>query len=238
MTGSRSVNVKKFSVVIPTRDRPDFLAQAVDSVLQQSFPDLELLIVNDGVTSVTDFGDDRVRVLNNETRGAVPARNLGILEASGSHIAFLDDDDYWTNPSHLEQANAALIDSADFYFSNGAMLYPDGEKRLFSHSADKQSLMRDNTILISTVCYRRGLHLQLGNFDEALPYYWDWDWYLRVAKADFRIAHSSQEAVSIRVHPQNMSGETNRDARQENLNLLIAKHSLKNITLKNHLDFV
>jgi glycosyltransferase involved in cell wall biosynthesis len=230
--------VGKISVIIPTRDRPEFLAQAVESVLLQSFPDIELLIVNDGETQVADFGDDRVRVLNNELRGAVPARNLGISEASGVHIAFLDDDDYWTNLSHLKQANATLSGSADFYFADGSMLFPDGEKRLFSRSASKHSLMSDNTILISTVCYLRDLHFQLGNFDETLPYYWDWDWYLRVAKADFRIAHSSQEAVAIRVHPQNMSGETNREARQKNLNLLISKHSLKNITLKNHIDFV
>jgi glycosyltransferase involved in cell wall biosynthesis len=230
--------VGKISIIIPTRDRPNFLSQAVESVLQQNLSDIELLIVNDGATPIADFGDGRVRVLNNHARGAVPARNLGIIEASGSHIAFLDDDDYWTNASHLKQANATLSGLADFYFADGAMLFPNGEQRAFSRNADKQSLMTDNTILISTVCYRRDLHFQLGNFDEALPYYWDWDWYLRVAKADFRIAHSSQTAVAIRVHPQNMSGETNREARQENLNLLIAKHSLKNITLKNHLDFV
>jgi glycosyltransferase involved in cell wall biosynthesis len=230
--------VGKISVIIPTRDRPDFLAEAVESVLRQSFPEIELLIVNDGTTPIADFGDDRVRVLDNEMRGAVPARNLGILEASGSHIAFLDDDDYWINSSHLAQANAALSGLADFYFANGSMLFPKGESRVFFRNADKQSLMSDNTILISTVCYRRDLHFYLGNFDEALPYYWDWDWYLRVAKADFRIAHSSQAAAAIRVHPQNMSGETNREARQKNLNLLIAKHGLKNISLKNHLDFV
>ena len=228
----------KISVIIPTRDRPEFLAQAADSVLQQRFSDIELLIVNDGALPVADFGDDRVRVLNNEMRGAVPARNLGILEASGSYIAFLDDDDYWIDLSHLAQASAALSGSSDFYFANGYMLMPNGEQILFDREADKKSLMSDNTILISTVCYRRDLHVQLGNFDETLPYYWDWDWYLRVAKADFRIAHTSQPAVAIRVHPQNMSGETNREARQENLNSLIAKHGLKNITLKNHLDFI
>jgi glycosyltransferase involved in cell wall biosynthesis len=230
--------VGKISVIIPTRDRPEFLTQAANSVLQQSFSNIELLIVNDGTIPIANFGDGRVRVLNNEMRGAVPARNLGILEATGSHIAFLDDDDYWIDDAHLAQANAALSGPADFYFANGSMLFPNGEQREFDRNANKESLMTDNTILISTVCYRRNLHSQLGNFDEALPYYWDWDWYLRVVKADFRIAHTLQTAVAIRVHPQNMSGETNREARQENLNLLIAKHNLKNIQLKNHLDFV
>ncbi len=228
----------KFSVIIPTRDRPEFLAQAVKTVLEQSFQDIELLIVNDGTVPIADFGDRRVRVLNSEARGAVPARNLGITEARGRFIAFLDDDDYWTDPLYLTEAEATLRDSADFYFADGSMLFPDGKKKQFSRGANKQTLMVDNTILISSVCYRSDLHSKLGNFDESLPYYWDWDWYLRVAKANFRLAHFVREVVVIRVHPQNMSGETNREARQTNLDLLIAKHVLKNVTLKNHLDFI
>ena len=230
--------MSKISVIIPTRDRPDYLAEAVESVLSQSFTDFELLIVNDGEADIARFSDSRVRILNNRMRGAVPARNLGILEAKGDYVAFLDDDDFWIDKSHLVQANNALSGFADFYFADGTMLFPNGEQRLFAREADRKSLMSDNTVLISTVCYRRALHNQLGNFDETLPYYWDWDWYLRVAKADFRFQHSQQSAVSIRVHPQNMSGNSNYEARQTNLNLLIAKHGLKNITLKNHLDFV
>ena len=98
--------------------------------------------------------------------------------------------------------------------------------------------MVDNTILISTVCYRRDLHKMLGVFDEALPYYWDWDWYLRVANADYRISRSNHVAAAIRVHPHNMSGSENRDARQANLDLLVAKHGMGKIILKNHLDFI
>ena len=230
--------MSKISVIIPTRDRPDYLNEAVESVLSQSFTDFELLVVNDGETDVARFRDSRVRVLNNEMRGAVPARNLGIVEACGSYVAFLDDDDFWIDKSHLAQANDALNGFADFYFADGTMLFPNGEQRLFAREADRASLMNDNTILISSVCYRRGLHQALGNFDETLPYYWDWDWYLRVANAGFKIEHARKSAVSIRVHPQNMSGNSNYEARQANLNLLVAKHKMKDITLKNHLDFV
>lgn len=227
-----------FSVIIPTRNRPAFLAEAVASVLAQNYTQFELLIVNDGDADIGYFADQRVRVLNNQKRGAVPARNFGVTEAKGDYIAFLDDDDFFIDSGHLTRANAALGNLTEFFFADGTMYFPDGSKKLFSRKANKQSLMIDNTILISTVCYHRALHKQLGLFDETLPYYWDWDWYLRVANADFRIERSDRSVVGIRVHPQNMSGNSNIDERQANLDLLVAKHKMGNVTLKNHIDFV
>lgn len=228
----------KFSVIIPTRNRIDFLKDAVASVLNQNFGRFEVLVVNDGSQAIEEFDDKRVRIIDNHQNGAVTARNLGIAEAIGGYIAFLDDDDYWVDRTHLAQANAALTDMADFYFANGVMVFSDGSKKLFSRKADKKTLAKDNTVLISTVCYRKNLHDQLGIFDNELPYYWDWDWYLRVANADFKLARSNRVAAAIRVHPQNMSGEDNKNARQDNLNLFVAKHELVDIVLKNHLDFV
>jgi glycosyltransferase involved in cell wall biosynthesis len=230
--------VSKFSVIIPTRNRLDFLKEAVASVIVQNYVRLEVLVVNDGTSPIEEFADNRVRIIDNHQNGAVAARNLGLAQANGEYISFLDDDDYWVDHSHLAQANAVLAGLADFYFANGEMVFPDGRKKLFSRKADLKSLTKDNTVLISTVCYRKELHERLGIFDEDLPYYWDWDWYLRVARAGFRLSRSNRVAAAIRVHAQNMSGEDNRNARQDNLNRLISKHELLNIILKNHLDFV
>jgi glycosyltransferase involved in cell wall biosynthesis len=228
----------KFSVIIPTRNRVDFLKEAVASVTSQNYRDFEVLIINDGSEPVAEFSDNRVRIIDNNQNGAVAARNLGVAEADGRYIAFLDDDDYWVDKTHLAQANAALTDMADFYYANGVMVYPDGSRQLFSRKADRQTLIKDNTVLISTVCYRKDMHKQLSIFDDDLPYYWDWDWYLRVANAGFSLSRSNRIAAAIRVHAQNMSGDDNRKARQDNLNLLCAKHGLVDIVLKNHLDFV
>jgi glycosyltransferase involved in cell wall biosynthesis len=226
-----------FSVIIPTRDRPQFLEAAIRSVLGQSMADFELLIVNDGESEVTIAPDKRICVLNNHMHGAVAARDLGIASAKGNFIAFLDDDDMWTDISHLGQALSALNGDAGFYFANGMLLYPNQERRSFARDASAASLAHDNTILISTVCYRKSLHDKLGMFDKSLPYYWDWDWYLRVARAGVQLQHNPISAVDIRVHAQNMSGNDNIAARQANLNLLCDKHDLGKITLKNHADF-
>lgn len=228
----------QFSVIIPTRDRPEFLSQSVTSVLGQDNADLELLVVNDGGPLQTTFADPRVRILDNQKRGAVPARNLGVEKAKGKNIAFLDDDDIWIDPDHLAKSADTLGKHPGFYFANGVMAFPDGTRRNFSHTATAASLESDNTILISAVCYTKNLHDKLGRFDESIPYYWDWDWYLRVARSGATLHHQVESAVSIRVHENNMSGTANAAARQENLDRLCAKHQLQKIVLKSHIDFV
>ena len=227
------------SIIIPTRNRQHFLDEAIESVLAQSLHELELLVVNDGDTSVATPRDKRITVLDNNNRGAVAARNLGIEQARGAIVAFLDDDDVWIDRNHLRNASNALESTAAFYFADGHMRFPkDLEPRIFAKDATATTLERDNTILISSVCYRRSLHAELGTFDEKLPYYWDWDWYLRVARAGHVMFRQRTAAVDIRVHAANMSSDTNSPQRAENLLLLAAKHGLPPLKLKNHSSFV
>jgi glycosyltransferase involved in cell wall biosynthesis len=220
-----------FSVIIPSRDRPGFLERAVASVRNQTCTDFEIIIVNDGALPVTADA----RVIDNGQRGPVAARNLGVAEAKGTFIAFLDDDDWWTDARHLARAAAALNDN-NFSFADGEMSFDDGSAGVvFARDADAASLARDNTILISTVCYRKSLHDSLGPFDEALPYYWDWDWFLRVARGGTKLHHDRHRTAAIQVHAGNMSGAEQEAARAANLAQLSAKHGLGELTLKNHL---
>jgi glycosyltransferase involved in cell wall biosynthesis len=226
-----------FSVLIPTRDRPDFLRDALSSVLAQDMKDLELIVINDGASPIPPPNDPRVRVVDNKQRGAVPARNLGLKEARGEFVAFLDDDDFWISRQHLSNAARVLESVADFYFADGVMSMPGEDlPRRFARDADVKSLEKDNTVLVSTVCYKRKLHAALGLFDESLPYYWDWDWYLRVARDSFRLYRDINPAVNIRVHAHNMSAG-NAEARQRNLVRFSLKHGIGPLTLKNHTDF-
>lgn len=227
-----------FSVIIPTRNRPEFLPAAVVSVLRQQCADLELLVINDGSLGIPDFQDSRIRVLSSHEAGAVQARRLGVTQARGSAIAFLDDDDQWTDDLWLATAAGTLAQGAQFVFGDGALVCPDNTRRLFAQNADADSLMRDNTILISSVCYLKQLHQQLGAFDESLPYYWDWDWYIRVARSGAVIQRIARPVVDIRIHAQNMSGNRNENQRRDNLALLSAKHGMGQIPLKSHMDFV
>jgi glycosyltransferase involved in cell wall biosynthesis len=224
--------------IIPTRNRPDYIAQSAASVLAQQHSNLELLIVNDGEVAVPDFSDPRVSILNSGQAGAVPARNLGASQASGDAIAWLDDDDVWTDTHFLSACADCLTATSDFVFGDGALVFPDGTRKAFAKNASPASLRQDNTILISAVCYRRSLHQLLGMFDMSLPYYWDWDWYLRVAKAGHLMTRLMTPVVDIRIHQNNMSGTSNAEARAANLQLLCEKHGLPDLPLKSHVDFV
>jgi glycosyltransferase involved in cell wall biosynthesis len=235
----RIVHMSKISVVIPTRGRHHFLKQAIASVLAQRHAAHEIIVVDDGDGAAETVGGmhDSVTVLDNIGRGPVPARNLGVAHATGDCIAFLDDDDWWTDADYLGAASRAFDAGAAFSYGDGVMAFEDGRPPMpFAFHADADTLMRDNTILISAVVYRRDLHIALGAFDEHLPFYWDWDWYLRVARAGHDLLHIESPVVAIRVHAQNMSGESLEAQRRANLDRFSHKHTLPPIPLKNHLD--
>lgn len=229
----------RFSVVIPTRDRHQYLREAIASALRQSHAAQEIIVVDDGQGAADAINgiSPLIRVLDNHRRGPVPARILGVGQAQGDVIAFLDDDDWWTDRNYLAKAADAFEADAQFCFADGAMVFVDGREDLqYSFGADAASLEKDNTILISAVTYRRSLHDELGPFDSTLPYYWDWDWYLRVARAGHPLHHIESPAVAIRVHARNMSGDSLEAQRRANLDSFALKHGLAPITLKNHLD--
>ena len=231
--------MNSISVVIPTRGRHHFLRQAVYSVLAQTRPPKEIIVVDDGVGAEEAVAHmhPAITVLDNQQRGPVPARNLGIAHATGDCICFLDDDDWFTDNGYFARASDAFDRGADFCFADGIMRFEDGRPDLpFAFDADLETLSRDNTILISGVIYRRALHAALGQFDETLPFYWDWDWYLRIARAGHALTHVRKPVVAIRVHAQNMSGESLEAQRRANLDRFSTKHALPPIPLKNHLD--
>jgi glycosyltransferase involved in cell wall biosynthesis len=225
------------SVIIPTKDRMGFLKDAVASVRAQTLRGIEIIVVNDGNGLLPDDLTENIRVIDNGRRGPVRARNEGIRAATHDKIAFLDDDDRWTDPEHLARATACLSKGAAFYFAGGHLVFSDRPESLeFSFTADASSLECDNTILISAVCYLRSLHDELGEFDETLPFYWDWDWYLRVARSGARLFRHGHPSVAVRIHDANMSGPDSSESRAKNLAAFARKHGLANLRLKNHLS--
>lgn len=129
-----------FSVIIPTRGRPELFSRALDSVLAQDFDELEVIVVDDGSDSASRerlaqlvAARARVRLLQLPQRpkghGPAFARNVGAAEARGSYLCFLDDDDLWIDPGHLRRAQAAIRSSAvpvDLYFTHQRALFADG----------------------------------------------------------------------------------------------------------------
>lgn len=115
---------EKVSVIVPVHNAEKYLAETMESILNQSYKDLELLIVDDASSDgsmkvAASFSDDRIRLLTNTGRhSAADARNLGIREATGRYIAYLDADDIWDKKkiektlSFMWRENAAFVYTA------------------------------------------------------------------------------------------------------------------------------
>lgn len=169
------------SVVIPTHNRSDLIERAVRSVLDQTFSDLECIVVDDcstdeTVSVVESIEDDRLTLRKHEeNRGAATARNTGIKSASGEFIAFLDDDDKW-RPEKLDK-QIDLYQSTDNrvglvycwmdYCKNDGTIVaeyqPDLKGDVFLDVLDKQRIGNSSTLLIPADIIR-----EVGGFDESL----------------------------------------------------------------------
>ncbi len=179
------------SVILPTYNRAWILREAVDSVLAQDYPDVELIVVNDGSTDDTrnileEYGD-RIAVLEQENRGVSAARNLGISSASGRLIAFLDSDDYWLPRKLSVQAaffhdhrEALICQTEEIWIRNGRRVNPKRKHKKKSGMIFEPSLALC-LVSPSAVMIRRELFEEVGLFDETLPACEDYDLWLRVA---------------------------------------------------------
>lgn len=180
------------SVIIRTQYRPLFLQRAICSVMQQTFSDWEILIVNDGGKEVI-VNDPRIRYLRHETPlGRSIAASRGLQKAQGEYAIFLDDDDTW-HPTFLERAVDKLKEG---YLAVAAHCYKVTEvvkgedivekKRELHRPLKKDVLLFElamgNFLPIHSCLFQRALALEVGGIDESLPLLEDWDFFLRLVE--------------------------------------------------------
>lgn len=204
------------SVIIPTYNSARFLTEAVDSVLSQTFKDIEILVIDDGSTDETEglmhrYGS-HVRYIRQENSGVARARNRGIQESRGHYVAFLDADDTWL--PHKLECQLRMLDAhggcyrlcySDF-IAVTADLRPLNIERLKPQGkALEDLLLRGNVVgSICTVLCERSLFNAAGGFDFALSQCADWDMWVRLAcLTDF--LYINEQLVTYRRHGANMS---------------------------------
>jgi glycosyltransferase involved in cell wall biosynthesis len=202
------------TAVIPTRNRRDFLEQSVRDALGQVDVDVEVLIVDDGSTSVDAVAgiealDDRVRVIREDRhRGVAHARNVASSHARGEWLAFLDDDDRWAPTKLREQLAAARAAGAQWVYCAAATI--DKEDRVLFVTPPDRPATQDWLGIVnpvpggcSNVVARTDLVRAVGGFDENLALLADWDLWIRLA-AKAQPAATDDVLVAYRLHPGNM----------------------------------
>ncbi|WP_172825495.1 glycosyltransferase [Geobacter sp. DSM 9736] len=189
------------SVIVPTYNRPHLLPEALRSILDQKYSNIEIIVVNDAGEDVerlvSSISPDIVYLRHDRNKGLAAARNTGIRHARGKYIAYLDDDDLFY-PDHvgtlvefLERNNSqvAYTDSQRSY-----QILRDGRYEVvkrepaYGKDFDYDEIMVDNFIPILCVIHEKSCIGVAGYFDESLCRHEDWDLLIRLSR-NFRLDH-------------------------------------------------
>lgn len=186
----------KFSIIIPTYNRAYVLWRAIESVISQTEPDWEMIVVNDGSIDCTvrlleEFRDERIRVLTISNQGQSAARNRGLESARAEYVAYLDSDNTW-HPDFLETMDKAIRQTNDcvlWYCGQNSTFWErteSGEWFLISQTADLRKQYTSEEIWqmkgADTNCmvHRRSVTEKISGWDERCRWLEDWDFFLRV----------------------------------------------------------
>jgi glycosyltransferase involved in cell wall biosynthesis len=188
---AQRLNKPLVTVIIPTYNRGWVVQEAIDSVLDQDFPDYELIVVDDGSDDNTPailaaYGK-KFTVLDQSNRGVSAARNRGIAAAAGQLIAFLDSDDQWLPQKLSTQVNffqdnpdAFVNQTQEHWIRNGVRVNPKKRHHKFSGMIFEQSLALC-LVSPSAVMIKKNLFDVVGIFDESLAACEDYDLWLRIS---------------------------------------------------------
>ncbi|PYE82225.1 glycosyltransferase family 2 protein [Pseudoroseicyclus aestuarii] len=231
-------SLPRVSVIIPCHDREETVREAVQSVLDQDFSELEVIAVDDRSADRTlevlrGIEDPRLKILSNTgPQGASGARNCGVALARAPWIAFQDSDDIWL-PGKLSRQMARLEDS-DFVAAYCGMQVKDDarpetpvQKRYPDPALSPlegdilPSLTRQSYISTQMLVVRRDVFDAVGGFDEALPALVDWELMLRVAQAG-PVAFVDEDLVVQRMSGNSITRSSRR--RLEAQAHVLAKH--------------
>jgi glycosyltransferase involved in cell wall biosynthesis len=207
------MSAPKVSVVIPTYNCDRYLAEAIDSVLSQSYAEYEVIVVDDGSTDRTaeilqSYGD-RIRHLRQSNQGVAIARNQGIQLAQGEWVAFLDADDFFL-PDKLaaQMAIASACPDLGIIHSGWHRVDPQGQILVAVTPwqqiprLDLESWLRWKPVLPSAMLFRRDWLMRSGGFDPRFPPAEDTDLVLRLARMGCSAEWLKQVTVGYRQHPE------------------------------------
>lgn len=206
----------EFSVIIPVYNKEKSICSTIESVLNQTYPNFELIVVNDGSTDdslkeVQSYTDPRIKILNKQNGGVSSARNLGIRTSQNQFIVFLDADDLWL-PFCLEEFRRLIIDfpQAEIFCTNFNMTgkHLKGSDRSYFvedyYYASAYYLAKWSISMIITGCVtiRKGLFLEVGYFDQELTHGEDIDMWERLASMS-KLAKSERVTTIYRTDAEN-----------------------------------
>ena len=226
------MNKPLVSVILAAYNRTQFLAEAIESVLNQSYPNIELIVVDDGssvdLSKVLRDYSDRISLIRHfENRGLAAAINTGLQKAGGEFIDILSDDDGYA-PDKIEKQMDVFEHhpEIDIVYTDYKWLLPDG--KFTGHSAKKiaqlqvkrqasdvyAALLSGNFIDAISPLVRRRCYEVAGNYNERLKNLEDWEMWLRLSAAGFTFYYLDEPLIYIRRHQDRKSLDPVRNKHQ------------------------
>ncbi len=216
----------KVSVIIPVYNGGKYISHAIESVLAQTYKEMEIIVADDGSADRTaeivksyqqthGLIDKRKNLIYiyQKNQGTAAARNKGIVNSTGEYIALLDHDDIW-EPEKIELQVKYMIEHQEvgMVHSDAGFIDKDGNliddmkrpKGFTVYGRCFKELFVQNKIRASTAFIRRSCLDKVGLFDEAIKYVEDWDLWLRIAR-EFRVGYIDRILAFYRLHDANIS---------------------------------
>lgn len=214
---------KLVSAIITTHNRRDLLIRAVKSVLNQTYKDIELIVVDDASDERADkvlkgFDLQYIYIPKEESKGGNHARNTGILAAKGEYVAFLDDDDYWLPMKIEEQIAIAEEKKCELvYCPKTSEIITKDSTIIYAHASPNPTMTGDlrkkilYNICTTTSCIlvkKRAL-VEVGMFDENLKFWQEYELTIRLAQRT-PFFYAWKDLVVYRVNTSDQSRLTNK----------------------------
>lgn len=223
------------SVVIPVFNREKTVGRAISSVLNQSYKNLEMIVVDDcsddnSLEVIREFQDERIKVIAlKRNSGANAARNKGIMAARGQYVAFQDSDDEWDKDKLRIQVHEMLDRDLSACFCAHCLTDGAGETIIPNDYGDKEKyetglvnvLADGNVISTQTLIVRKDVFGIIGYFDEEMPRLQDYEFVIRLVQKR-KIGYIARPLASV--YRTCVSISTNKNALQEAIALLLKKH--------------
>lgn len=200
------------SVVIPAYNSERWIEETLKSVLNQTYPNIEVIVVDDGSTdntfSIVDKFKNRVKYLQKKNGGSASARNMGIRKSVGEWIALLDADDLWITDKIQTQMDYLKNHTDVYWVYSDAYIFSDkvakdeyrigSTTKMFSGDVLEPLIMED-FIPSPTPVINRKVFNDVGIFDESIKRSEDWDLWLRIA-AHYKVGFVDKPLAKYRMH--------------------------------------
>lgn len=232
----------KVSVIIPTYNREEYISDTVQSVLDQSYRDFEIIVIDDGSTDNTaeklEKYNSKIKLIRQKNSERAVSRNNGIKNSSGKYIAFLDSDDKWV-PNKLEKQIKILDNKSQFILVYSACLrmnetsnvIKSAKRQLDGYSGNVfEKLLLRNFIVSPTPIIRRDYFEKTAGFQTKYIPYEDWELWLRFSLLG-NFYFIEEPLAYYRIHPQQSVKLTNAKKIEDVTTLLLEdSFKLKNIS--------